>query len=415
MLLGFQVTNFRSFRERHALSMVAGSYSEHLGTNTAEMPGVGRVLRSAVIYGPNAAGKTSVLRALEFMKLAVLNSASTKWTIPYSPFKLAASTREAPSEFEVSFINEGVKYEYGFAVDGERVVYEWLRAYIRAKARELFSRRYNKKTKESDWKFSIHFKGQRAVWKKSTRENALFLSTAVQLNSAQLAPIFRWFQSRLHIIVGITQLNITLTLKLLGGPEGATHLLPFMRAADPGIAGIDVEREPVPAGANVIYGPSQILEQKPDGSHDLIKVTMSRVAEDNKTIGFDFGEESSGTRVLFRTAGAWINVLKNGEVLLFDEIDTSLHLNLAEWLIKNFHSNTANKLNAQLIATTHNVGLMDTDVFRRDQLWFVEKKADNSSELYPLSDFHARNEQNLGKNYLAGKYGALPILDPVRK
>ena len=416
MLIEFRVANFRSFCDAQTLSMAASALEDHQETHTFDsgLKGVGRFLKSSVVYGPNAAGKTNLIRALQFMQKRVVDSASTAPTTlyPYSPFKFSALMRNAPSEFQVTFVENGIRYEYGFEMGPERIQKEWLIAYVNPRGRELFVRNYNEEEQKYDWKFSSYLKGRRSVWSEVTGPNALFLSTAVQLNSEQLLPVFEWFKKRLVIIVGITTLNPTLTLKLLNEPDGKERLLPFLREADLGIADLDIEREPVPSGALVLHG-WPILEHTPGNpTPNLVKVTLSHWgSDDSEKIGLDLAEESSGTQVLFRSAGAWLNVFENAEVLLFDEIDTNLHTILIRFLVNKFHSSDSNPKNAQLLFTTHNTSLLSQDLFRRDQIWFIDKERDGASKLYPLSDFHPRNDESLERRYLRGLYGAVPILD----
>src|SRR4051794_11929728 len=228
MLIEFKVKNFRSIRDEQALSMVAGQAKEHLDTHTCTsgIKEPSRLLRSAVIYGPNAAGKTNVLRALQFMQAVVMTSAVAPPTAPtpYDPFKLSAVTRAAPSEFQVSFVQEGTLYEYGFSTTADRVKEEWLTENPLGRSRRLFARRYDSAKEEYTWNFSSHFKGNRLLWRDSTRSNALFLSTAAQLNSVHLLPVFSWFQRRLVVVLGSQMFNIGLTLQLLGTPEGKNIL-----------------------------------------------------------------------------------------------------------------------------------------------------------------------------------------------
>lgn len=415
MLIEFQVSNFRSFREPQILSTVSGPYPEHRSTNTFDpkLPGFQRLVRSCAIYGANAAGKTNLLRALQFLQSLVLTSASTSSTaLPgYSPFKFAKSTRKRPSDFRVTFVQQGVRYEYGLTLDAQRILSEWLMEYVNPRGRAIFQRKYDERSKTYEWKFSSFLKGQRSVWSEATRPNALFLSTAIQLNSKQLRPVFEWFQSRLVVIAGATALNPGLTLQLLNRPDGVSKLLPFMQEADLGITGIDVEREPLPPGAGgLVIRSNQILEQLPGASPNLLKVTFSHSTTTNEDVGLDLSEESAGTQALFRNAGAWLNVFENGEVLLIDEIDTSLHPLLTKYLIGKFHSNSSNPKNAQLIFTTHNTSLLDQDLFRRDQIWFVEKDPEGASKVFPLTDFKTRNDESLERWYLRGRYGALPLL-----
>jgi AAA15 family ATPase/GTPase len=417
MLIEFQVKNYRSFRDHQVLSMVAGRFTEHTDDNTvpAEIPGFDRFLRSSVIYGANAAGKTNLLRALQMMQTLVLNSATSPpaTALPYDPFKFTKSSRSEPSEFQVAFVESGTRYEYGFAFDAERIREEWLVEYVHPRGRTIFERTFNTKTRQYDWKFSEFLKGRRSLWSESTRPNALFLSTAIQLNSKQLLPVFEWFQKRLVVITGFTSLNPTLTLKLLESPEGKAKVLPFLREADLGITGIDFKREQmVVQPGTMVIGGAPIIEQVPGNPiPNLLKITLAHTGEGNEQIGMDLSDESAGTQVLFRSAGAWLRVWENGEVLLVDEIDTSLHPLLTRFLISKFHSRSTNPRNAQLIFSTHNTSFLNQDIFRRDQIWFVEKGTDGSSRLYPLTDFSPRNDEVLDNWYLRGRFGALPILN----
>lgn len=417
MLIEFQVKNYRSFRDHQVLSMVAGRFTEHTDANTAaaDIPGFDRFLRSSVIYGANAAGKSNLLRALQLMQTLVLNSAASPPTtaLPYDPFKFAKFSRQEPSEFQVAFVESGIRYEYGFAFDAEQIREEWLVEYVHPRGRTIFERTFDAKARKYHWKFSEFLKGRRSLWSESTRPNALFLSTAIQLNSKQLLPVFEWFQKRLVVITGFTSLNPTLTLKLLESPEGKAKVLPFLREADLGITGIDFKREPMAIQpGTIMIGRAPIIEQIPGNPiPNLLKITVTHASEGNETIGMDLSDESAGTQVLFRSAGAWLQVWENGEVLLVDEIDTSLHPLLTRFLISKFHSQNSNPKNAQLIFSTHNTSFLNQDVFRRDQIWFVEKGVDGSSRLYPLTDFSPRNDEVLDNWYLRGRYGALPVLN----
>ncbi len=432
MLIWFKVANYRSIREPLKLTMVpATSTKEHAETHTAPsgIKDPGRLLRSAVIYGPNAAGKTNVLKALQFMQGLVVSSAGAPPTSPspYDPFKLSSTSRDAPSEFEIAFVQEDTLYEYGFKVAGERVYEEWLEAYPRGRGRRLFNRKFDNERGEYDWTFSALLKGNRLLWRNSTRANALFLSTAAQLNSMQLLPVSAWFQKRLVFIAGITAFNVGLTMNLLSSPEGKNSLLPFVREADPGIADVEVQREALPLplmrgsgglsaiATMMIQSPALpnplLFDQSSPDQPSMVKVSFAHNSLDGGvSVKIDLSQESAGTQALFMTAGAWLNVLRNGEVLLFDEIDTSLHPVLTRFLVNQFHSNETNPNGAQLICSTHDTTLLSYANFRRDQIWFVEKGEDNATRLFPLTDFSPRKDESLERAYLRGRYGALPIL-----
>lgn len=418
MLIEFRFTNYRSFRDPQVLSMVASPAAEH-PTHTIDtgIPNFERAVASAVIYGPNAAGKTNLLKALQCMQSIVVNSPTTNPSTPvaYAPFKFDVLTHDAPSNFEVAFIEGGVRYEYGFSIDANRVHHERLVDFRTKQPRRLFERAYNRGTKTYAWKFSNAFTGNRSVWRGATRPNALFLSTAVQLNNTQLLPVFWWFQKRLVTIVGATQLNLVLTINALGEPGGKERLLPFIREADPGIADIQFTGQPLTPQMLFPQGVLPMLYQvTPNEPPKIAKVTFSHPVKDSgSSVDLDISDESNGTQLLFRTAGAWLNVLLNGEILLVDEIDTSLHPLLVRFLINRFHSERTNPQKAQIVFTTHNTSILTQEMFRRDQIWFVEKGSDNKSKLYPLSDFSPRKDEVLDRWYMRGRYGAIPIIEDL--
>lgn len=423
MLIEFRVSNFRSIRDEQFISMVADKGSEHRETNTFN-PGIkrfDRLLASAAIYGPNAAGKTNMLKAMQFMQSVVVNSATQVGVSlnQYVPFKFDILTRDAPTKLEITIGNAetGSHYHYSFSVDAERIHTERLVEYKASRPSLIFDRKYTgKKKDEYDWEFGNSFKGNRVVWRESTRKDALFLSTAVQLNSTQLLPVFQWFQKRLVVILGPTGFNSGLTLKLLNEPGGKERLLPFIQEADFSIADVEVQREPLKPEHMLFQGglPFALPLIEATGPNEppmAANVLFSHRSKDPVQISLN--DESNGTQNLFRNAGAWLNVFANGEVLLVDEIDSSLHPLLVRFLVKRFHSRKTNRCNAQLICTTHNTTLLSQDIYRRDQIWFVEKNEDYASNCYPLTDFSPRKDEVIEKWYMRGRYGALPILTAI--
>jgi hypothetical protein len=213
------------------------------------------------------------------------------------------------------------------------------------------------------------------------------------------------------VVSGQTELNQSLTLQVWDELDGKERLLPFLKEADLGIIDLDIKREPLPTGGLIVHTSPVMLAQGVGGPPHVAKVTLSHQSDDPRApVSFNFDEESSGTQILFKTAGAWLNVIKNGEVLLFDEIDTNMHPRLLRFLIQKFHSDITNPNNAQLVCSTHNTSLLDRELFRRDQFWFVEKQQNGASKLYPLTDFSPRNDEVIERWYMRGRYGALPVL-----
>ena len=420
MLIEFKVTNFRSINGTQTLSMVAGSGTELKGVNTfaSGLPSLPDITRSAVIYGPNAAGKSNLLRAMQFMQNFVLTSQSMQegQSINVTSFLLNSKSRTEPSEFEVIFIQDKVRYQYGFAVNNTRVINEWLLAYPEGRPQRWFERVYDPKKGGDDWHFGSRFSGPRSmidVWQKATRQNGLFLSTAIQLNSEQLKPVFGWFQQKLAVILPSGDINLQFSIEQCASEEGKKRVMEFMSSADISITGIELKKIPFSSDILPPGLPQEIKEMFLRDMHgkEITKVSFLHKAGDSgDVIPFDISEESGGTQKLFAFAGPLLDVLAKGRILFVDEMDTSLHPLMVRFLISLIHNPEINKNNAQLVFTTHDTSVLDTDIFRRDQVWFVEKDSESATKLYPLTEFSPRKGEALERGYLNGRYGALPFI-----
>ncbi len=426
MLLEFSVTNYRSIRDTQTLRMAANNYHKELEeTNCfdAGINGLPKLLRAAVIYGPNAAGKSNLFRALHFMRSFVLRSHSHQegQTLNAAPFALDSRKRKEPSEFEIFFIQDEVRYQYGFAVNRVRVTKEWLLAFPEGKAQRWYEREYDAKTDSDRWYFGSKFTGRRQLWQEATGKNTLFLSRAVQLNNEQLKPVFGWFQGRLATILPGTQAQINLRLSIdhCASEEGTQHIMAFMNSADIGISGVEVKKIKLPPMKPDMFPPDMPPPLKEQVLRDLQgreipNIRFSHKTDSGDSIFFPLADESDGTKKIFALAGPWLDVLAKGRILFIDELDTSLHPLMVRFLIGLIQNPEINKHNAQLIFTTHDTSVLDTELFRRDQVWFVEKDREQASRLYPLSDFKPRKGEALEKGYLNGRYGALPFIGELR-
>jgi AAA15 family ATPase/GTPase len=410
------VRNFRSLREERVLSLVASTDaaledSHTLSTGLAAVP---RLVRSAAIYGPNASGKSNIVKALQYMRGAVLQSAAMVAVqgLALQPFRLDAEYEKQPSEFEVTFISDGVRYQYGFARTRERVVQEHLLVYKTAKPQRWFERSFDEATGQDLYEFGPGLKGPRSGWEKATRADALFLSVAVQLNSESLRPVFDWFAHRLVIFNESSPLGPQFTVGMLKDAEGRRRICDFLAAADISIADIEVTTQKVPAQFvqfDLATGKAQT------GSREIEQdqLRLSHVA-DAGTAMFDLGDESAGTRNLLFLSGPVLDILDKGLTLIVDELGASLHPHLVQALVRLFHRSDMNNGGAQLVFTTHDATLLGAyGLFRRDQVWFVEKQLDQSSKLYSLLDRSPRKDEALERGYLQGRYGAVPILSGV--
>lgn len=428
MLIEFSVANFRSVLTRQTLSMVAGPDAAHRTRNVT--PGQDKdllYLRSAVIYGPNAAGKSNLLRAVQTLRHLVQVSATgfqEGQPIPVTPFLFQKATSVEPTEFEIIFIaDDGVRYHYCCKVSPERVFKEWLVAYPLGRAQRWFERDFDTESQTQRWWFGPKFLSERAerkIWQEFTRDNALFLSTAIQLNNAQLRPVFNWITQKLIVLVPGVNLNPFLSLNLLREGDGLEQIMRFMRAADIGIDRLELLEEEVtaPVSGSLQPGTMRVHVETGNPSESENKLSSQKrfrvLAWHKRTdsadeVPLDISDESDGTRKLFEFSGGWLHALKHGATLLVDELDRSLHPHMTRFLVELFHSRN-NTHNAQLVFTTHDTTLLDTDLLRRDQIWFVEKDESQASHIYSLLEYSPRKDEALERGYLKGRYGAIPFI-----
>jgi AAA15 family ATPase/GTPase len=416
MLVEFRVSNYRSIRDEQVLSLVPvrGDTTLHAGnTHPTSSKQIPEVLCGAGIYGANASGKTNLLKALAFFQAMVRDSAtklSSGQTLNVKGFAFDEELIHQPSSFEIGALIDGIRYQYGFSASTERVHDEWLLVYKAAKPQQWFSREWDRdKTTYHYTPFSSHFLGSKDNWRLSTRENALFLSTAVQWNSEQLKPLWNWIVNSLVVIEPLAPLNPGITLAAIDDADSKKAILGFLNSADLGIADVEVRKEPGRQTNFIIDGATgRIVANDVADAEMRIPVFKHTTAKGNA----DFGptEESSGTMRLFAFAGILLLVLRRGMTLVIDEIESSMHPLLVRHILSTFFSSDANPQGAQIVFSTHATGLLDDELLRRDQVYFTEKDPDQATTLTPLSEFSARRHEAFERNYLQGRYGAVPIL-----
>lgn len=415
VLIEFRIKNFRSLRDEQVLSLVASTDKTLLDTHALEtgLKAAPHLLKSAVVYGANASGKSNLIKALQYMRGVVVESASLQPGQTFDrlhPFKLDALSGSRPTEFEVTFVLDGVRFQYGFAMNTQRIVSEQLLVYKAFKPQRWFQRHVDVETGKDVYGFGTGLKGAKNLWEGATRPNALFLSTAVQLNSDALRPVFEWFANRLVILNEQSPLSPQFSVQMLKQEAQRKVIREFLRAADTSIADIEVatKQAMVPS---IRFDLATGKREEEAGEQAVDEVRFHHVTEHGKAV-FDLMDESSGTRNLLFLTGPILDILSKGLTLVIDELDTSLHTLLVQALVRLFHRPEANTGGAQLVFTTHDTSLLDAyGLFRRDQVWFVEKRPDQSSLLYPLLDFSPRKNEALERGYLQGRYGALPFLD----
>jgi len=428
MLVEFSVENYLSFKDKVTLSMVA-SKDNSLPDNVIKSAQGTKLdlLKSAAIYGANASGKSNLVKALRFMRSFVLESSKETQIgskIEVIPFKLDAANKSKPSEFEIIFLHEGVRYQYGFSVDHERVHEEWLYSYPKNQRRVLFERKLTLKSDKPDIKFRSYWKGERERLVGITRPNALFISVAAQFNDEIAMKVVEWFLIKILVETWVP-MPFPNYMSLPGFTEDLTKnykeiYLQLLKEADLGITDFVIEKMPIKNLIKLLRKPGQPTEvdkltgteNVPDFSVTQAKLSHSGISEDGKEIKvpFEISEESDGTKRFLELSTMLLGaIIMYPHTLIMDEFDIRLHPILAKNLVLIIHSIKRNDA-PQLIFTTHDSSLLDKEFFRRDQIWFTEKNPKGATDLYSLWDFKPRKEENYSKGYLAGRYGAIPFI-----
>jgi uncharacterized protein len=412
MLVEFRVRNFRSFRDEAVLSLVASrdKTNEDTSVMATGNKSVPRLLRAAAIYGANAGGKSNLVRAMQLLRGIVNDSAKLQagQTFNVQPFRLDPVSTEQPVEYEITFLLDNVRYQFGFTLTPHKILSEWLIVYKSTQPATWYERNFDNRAQKYEYKFSTQLLGPKAVWSEATRDNALFLSTAVQLNSEQLRPIFAFLTGTLVIFENGSGPAPEHTISHIE-QNNADSVRDFLSAADIGIADIRLKKQEARLHSVRLDPVTGQFESVPMESKEINIPTFEHKSGTGLTV-FELTDESEGTQKLFAFAGPIFHILESGQVLVVDELDRSLHALLVRRLIGMFQNPDINQKGAQLIFTTHDTSLLDSELLRRDQIWFAEKDEDQASRLLPLSDFSPRKGEALERGYLAGRYGGVPVL-----
>lgn len=421
VLLDFRAENVRSFRDDFEFSMLATPMAEADYVRSVTWREAGSpidVLPAAGAFGANASGKSNLLRAMADMRTLVLQSFRRGMPgapISRSPFLLDESHPGAPSRFEVNIVLHGVRHEYGFIIDDERVLEEWAYRYPKGRAALLFRR-----VGDDIDAGSVDRAKTRAVHE-LLRPNALFLSTAASANHGTLTPLYAWFSRNLVLAQADSRpWRQAVTTKMLEDDDSKERVLALLRAADLGIVSAQ-RRTPDPILEERMRRALRILsgvEEEPDADDGPIfedlGVELLHRGADNTEVAMAAEDESLGTLVWFGVIGPVVQALETGSVFLADELDASLHPALVAQLIQLFQREDSNPRRAQLIFNSHDTSLLDGAasgrLLGRDQIWFTEKEDGGATRVYPLADLAPRKHEAVGKRYLEGRYGATPIL-----
>ncbi|MBB1260300.1 AAA family ATPase [Streptomyces alkaliterrae] len=427
MLLRFRVENHASLLQEQELSLVAADRDDD-NSLTFAVPGSGlRALPVTALFGANASGKSNVVRALSYLRQAVLDS-HRRWQpgggVQRLPFLLAEDGRERPSTFAVDIVVDEVRHEYGFSVDDHRVLAEWLYSYPHRKRRKLFVR------DGDDFDYGDTFRGERKLIEHVVRPNSLYLSAGASNNHPVLGRLYQWFHRRLRIA---TDANYTQrfgeTMSLWSGSE-RDQIDSLLRYADTGAETFEVSEEATSEEEmNRVLQLLRLINPENYDEADVVQslksrrsVRLAHRATGGALVTLDPELESSGTRTWTGLLGPVVSALNDGSVLVVDELDARLHPLLAARLVRLFQERQSNPRGAQLIFNTHDTTLLAPTSearLRRDQVWLTEKSqtddgtvTQGATELVALLEYRPRDRgENLEKRYLAGRYGALPHFD----
>lgn len=414
MILRFGVSNHLSISDYQELSFVASTLkdeSEGL-INCAAAPN-GSLLPAALIYGPNASGKSNFIDAIRIMRSMVLWS-QTKGVpdsgVPRSPFKLDPDGSKTPSRFDIDFVVDGVRHHYGFKVSSARIEAEWLYVFPKAQRRILFER------EKDTFKFQRGLRGQNNTIAALTRPNSLFLSAAAQNSHEQLSKIFGFFQSILA--VRDIAIHSVMASQQLRDKGMDSRVIDFLKEINTGVVDYrskeEKEIEKVQMVTKEIFA---ILKRHFGHEAEIEKVLadkqvnieLAHLGRHGEHVYLELDRESAGTRRLLLVLCLAYEALDEGRLLCVDELDASLHTQAGEAVLKLFCSPGGNPKGAQLIATTHDTNLLSSTVLRRDQVWLMKKNVEGATQLYPLTDIRTRKGDNIERGYLQGRYGAVPL------
>lgn len=403
MLIEFSVKNFLSFKDKAILSMEKGNGDENI--DNIIFNDITDLVKNAAIYGANASGKSNILKAFTCAILMIRNSnlmsVGEKWSY-IKPFLFDETSKNKPSEFEFIFITNNVKYKYFFSADQNRIYEESLDVYNSQKPTNIFTRKDT-----NIYEFS-NDKNKLASLAANNTENKLFLSTATTWNYEKTKDAFLWFTKAIDTYDSFNKIMDKDLIDYSENEELKKFSLKLLKEADILIKNISVNYEEKEMEGTIADMPIIPIVKKVD-----IELEHEVVDEDNNTHTYklNFKDESSGTKVLFAFAPFLKRAFEETKVIIVDELEKSMHPKIVEFIVKLFNNKDINKVNSQLIFTTHATNLLNLEILRRDQIWFVEKNPLNgNSELYPLDSFSVRKDENIQKGYINGRYGAVPFI-----
>ena len=414
MIIRFGCSNFLSFDEYQEIIFTASTLKDREECIFSPKGFNDRVLSSMAIYGANASGKTNFLLAIQKLVRHIVDSSSKKKDsrIACNTYKLRDNNSDKESIFDIDFIVNEKHYHYGFSLYKGLVKSEWLYsyAYARRESRKiLFHRDYE------EYYFGRNLKGNNKSIEKMVGKNQLFISMAGIQGHEEIKHIYDFFENKFKFRFEM-QLDQNSIAKHLEDKNKAKKIVDLMKPLSVGIERLEVKtRQPTEQEKHLADRLKELMlsmtnAESVENIGRFKEVKVFKKTENGKEVVFKLGHESRGTIALIELLAPAIEVIENGGVFVVDEIDCSLHPLLTNELIKIFNNKEQNMLGAQLLFSTHEVTILDTEDIRRDQIWIIEKENDGHSIVRPLTDFKLRNNAKLREGYLDGRFGGIPSL-----
>lgn len=419
MIVQFTVGNFLSFNAKQVLNLEAKGISE-LKTNICTLK-TEKILRSMVIYGANSSGKSNLIKAMERMREVVLSSVRLNDSdeLEYSPFLLSIETDSLPTFFEIIFWKESIRYRYGFEYNLRQIENEWLFAGKSEKSEKtLFIRTIEGIAVDAKYKEGEGIESK-------TNNNRLFVSLVAQLGGPISKQILEFFKNY-NVLSGLDHndykgFTTRMLHKNLNGCEESVELYQKLKLGFQDIKAIESDFNLSEIPENLTDELRIKLVKDLTGKRNIsLKTVHNKYDKKGEIVDFvlfdKLKNESEGTNKIIDLSGPIFDTLKFGKALIIDELDAKLHPLITMRIVELFNSPISNTKNAQLIFATHDTNLLGEELFRRDQIWFTEKDEREQTELYSLYDFNlpdgskVRNDSNLEKNYIRGRYGAIPFI-----
>ncbi|WP_162806592.1 AAA family ATPase [Sphingosinicella terrae] len=421
MLLSFTIANDRAFACESTLSLVATKLKDVEDGHTVPVGDMAetQALTSALILGKNNSGKSTLVSAMRFISQIVKKSAAESQKsekIPYYPNLLTDGCSDQPTSYRLVFSMRGTVFDFEFSHVSDRITYERLSVADKSvRFRKMYERTYISDEERYNYTFGDALSGRRATWQDVTRDNSLFLSTAVSLNAEDLFPAWEWLTTYLVTLDISSPILKNVTARMcLESAARRRQIVSFLQALDINVVDVEIEEDEIDENfLNSTFAAKFLETIKSELGESEFKarwkVRFQKKAGQDKTQLFSLNRESTGTQILFGMAGPLFEALEYGRCLIVDEINTSLHPVIVRFLVDLFADTSQNLLRAQLIFTSHDTSVLAQHRLRRDQVWLIESDG-MGAELIPLSDFSPRKGEALDKGYLGGRYGGIPVI-----